>query len=411
MPALQPAEFLPALQRAERCIFEGRFRAALEQLAPAVASDAGNYWVNFLASTALAGIGETRAAEEALLRAIASDDPSRVGAIFQLLKLDLSRGAFDRVALLDDAIRLCDHTDQKRWYYAQLMLLRAMTHIRQGGIGEAERVLAAAYDFRLDLDELELTSDWVRDVLARLMPQENRPNLEFLRQRVLNLHQHFSYDEELHKIPDGATVLEIGAMDGVRFDPLRRHIITRDWDAILLEPLPDMFELLCRNYKGYPNVRCVNVAIAEKTGPLTLYRVTPEAVSRHGHGEWLIGVSSAFKTSHLKFYESIVSEEVVDAISFSDLVEAHRLDKIDVLQIDTEGCDLAILNQIDLERWNICLIRIEILNLKPADRLRVFEILRCAGYDFDYDGMDVTAVRRPRPARSRCITTGRPAQT
>jgi len=155
-----------------------------------------------------------------------------------------------------------------------------------------------------------------------------------------------------------------------------------------------MFERLSENYRPYPWVRCVNVAISETTAPLTFYRVSPEAVAKHGHGEWVMGISSAIKGATLSYLGDIVTEQSVRAVSFADFVKEVRLDRIDVLQVDTEGYDWTILRQIDLRDWSIRLIQVEIINLPPPDRLNVLDYLGGFGYRYYYDGMNVTAVHR-----------------
>jgi FkbM family methyltransferase len=221
-------------------------------------------------------------------------------------------------------------------------------------------------------------------------------NLVYIKQRLLgtSFAKDIHYPEELKKVPDEAHVLEVGAMDGVRFDQLHLHIVRRKWRAIVVEPLPDMFQLLRDNYSRYPWVKCVNAAIAEQSGSLSMFRVNPEEATKRGIGQWVVGITSALKGPVLTYLNDIVSEETVKALTFNDFVRKYSVEKIDVLQIDTEGYDWKILQQIDLYKWNIGLIQIEIINLMPCDRSRVFSYLGAAGYLLNYDGMDVTAVRR-----------------
>jgi FkbM family methyltransferase len=181
-------------------------------------------------------------------------------------------------------------------------------------------------------------------------------------------------------------------MDGVRFDPLHRHIVDKKWTAVMVEPLLDMFALLQQNYAGHDHVRCVNVAISDTTGPLRLFRVKPELVIAHGQEDWILGISSALKGPTLSYLENIVTEEVVRGVSFDDFVDECQIQRIDVLQIDTEGYDWNVLRQVDLMKWNISVINVEVINLQPPERLKVFERLKNAGYEYNYEGMDVTAV-------------------
>jgi hypothetical protein len=38
--------------------------------------------------------------------------------------------------------------------------------------------------------------------------------------------------------------IQVGSSDGLRWDPLRKHIIKNRWEGALIEPLPPVFELL-----------------------------------------------------------------------------------------------------------------------------------------------------------------------
>jgi FkbM family methyltransferase len=205
------------------------------------------------------------------------------------------------------------------------------------------------------VDERLFAFDWVLSELRAVGPRPDFPNIEYLRQRLLEISMgdDINYQVELGKIPPGSLVVEIGAMDGVRFDPLHNHLVTPKWNAIVLEPLPDMFALLQKNYEPYPWVRCVNAAISDQSGQLSLFRVKPDAVAQHGYGEWVVGISSAFKGATLSYLDHSVSEEIVRALSFSDFVKEFSISRIDVLQIDTEGYDWKILEQVDLARSKV----------------------------------------------------------
>jgi FkbM family methyltransferase len=379
-----------------------RYDEALVLLLPGLAITPVHHWLNFQIGRAYSGTGDREAATAHFLTAASSDHPFRVGAMYEVVNHDLSVGIFDHVDLLDAALILPGDiagkdpaSQQKRHYYFQIQFLRAMLLLKKGECAVSNELLEAGYDFSLAVDERIFEFNWVLDMLRALPALSDLPNVEYLRQRLLrhNMIDGINYGVELSKMTDTKSVLEIGAMDGVRFDPLHRHLVDRHWDAVLVEPLPDMFDLLQKNYQSYRTIRCINAAIAEASGPLSLYRVKPAAVSKYGHGEWVIGISSAVKGPTLTYLDDIVTEEVVRGVSFADFVNELSIQKIDVLQIDTEGYEWRILKQIDLSKWRIELIHIQVINLRPIDRLNVFITLNRAGYVFTYDGMDVTAVR------------------
>jgi FkbM family methyltransferase len=384
---------------------EGRHGEVLTELTPFLSTHPLDHWLNFQLASAYEGLGYLEKAMEHFLAAARSDYAFRVGALYNVVRLDLGAARFDRTEWLDAALRLPGDVaardeagTQKRFYFSSLKFLRALSLLKAANYRACESQLDEVYAFDKAIDARKFAFPWLIDLLRDLVIEPGMVNLAYLRERLLGTHSRvsISYAQELDAVADGACVLEIGAMDGVRYDALHPHLVRRKWHATVVEPLPDMFVLLRRNYSAYPWVRCVNVAITERSGPLTLFRVDPEKAAERGIQDWLLGISSAFRSSNLAYLHDIVSEQTVTGMRFEEFVREFSIDRIDVLQIDTEGYDWRILQQIDLDRWDIGLIQIEIINLMPRDRLKVFAYLEAARYVLSYDGQDVTAVRPRR---------------
>jgi FkbM family methyltransferase len=80
-------------------------------------------------------------------------------------------------------------------------------------------------------------------------------------------------------------IVQVGANDGVRADPIRELIDRHRLPALLVEPLPDYFAALQRNYAGAPNIEFARCAIGSRDGDMTLYRFAPDApVPDFAHG-------------------------------------------------------------------------------------------------------------------------------
>lgn len=82
---------------------------------------------------------------------------------------------------------------------------------------------------------------------------------------------HGKLGDWLHTLSDYGQIrfIQVGASDGLRWDPLRKHIISNRWEGALVEPLPPVFELLKRNYaylNGRQNLAFVNAALSDKSG-------------------------------------------------------------------------------------------------------------------------------------------------
>jgi hypothetical protein len=67
-------------------------------------------------------------------------------------------------------------------------------------------------------------------------------------------------------------VVQIGSNDGITGDPV--HSLLRSnpsWRALLVEPVPFLFDRLCKKYSDSPNIQFANIAIVEKIGSATFY--------------------------------------------------------------------------------------------------------------------------------------------
>ena len=82
--------------------------------------------------------------------------------------------------------------------------------------------------------------------------------------------------------------IQIGANDGVRYDPIRKLVVKHQLPGLLVEPLPDVFARLKMNDFEQPGLLFEQCAIEEYDGEATLYRVRPDPHLP----EWLQGIAS-----------------------------------------------------------------------------------------------------------------------
>jgi FkbM family methyltransferase len=185
--------------------------------------------------------------------------------------------------------------------------------------------------------------------------------------------------------------VQIGAMDGVRFDPVFPLVRDGGWRGLLVEPLRDHFEALVENYRGIPQMRFANVAVTEHSGTETINRVDPDAIRRGAAPEWAAGISSFFKdrnsiggahtsTADYNQLQGHVVQETVRCVTLGELLAEHRVERIDFLQIDTEGYDFRVLRQLDFARHRPALIHLEHYLLPPDEQRECFALLLGHGY-------------------------------
>lgn len=142
--------------------------------------------------------------------------------------------------------------------------------------------------------------------------------------------------------------VQIGANDGISYDPIYNLVTAEKVRGIVIEPIKDIFARLVDNYQDHPQIKPLNIAIHRDEKEMTIFRVDP---TKKNYPEWTKGTPSFNKSHHkLSFIdENDIVEEVVNCISFMDLTIEHNIKYIDLLQIDTEGYDTEIIKMIDFD--------------------------------------------------------------
>ena len=185
--------------------------------------------------------------------------------------------------------------------------------------------------------------------------------------------------------------LQIGAMDGVKFDLLHQHLIRGGWRGLLVEPVPDMFAALQNTYKNQPQITLVKCAIGSHDGTMQLKRVNPQAVAEGIVPEEALGITTSPDSMGLlnnprlfQGYPRLRPEHIlefsVDCLTLASLLGRHQVEHIDLVMIDTEGADWMIAKQIDLGRYRPRLICLEHTSLPDGDKLACIAHFMQNGY-------------------------------
>lgn len=193
-------------------------------------------------------------------------------------------------------------------------------------------------------------------------------------------------------------VLQIGAMDGKSADPVHDALMRNDWPALLVEPVADYFAQLQETYRDRPLVRLAPVAVAGHSGETPFYRVRPDAMADGRVPGWGRGASSLYADRNALGWDHVrphVVTETVPCLTLPDLLARFSVTHIDVLQIDAEGHDFAILRQLDFAAYRPAIINMEIVNLPADEQAACRALLDANGYDWEKTGYDLVAVRRP----------------
>jgi FkbM family methyltransferase len=185
--------------------------------------------------------------------------------------------------------------------------------------------------------------------------------------------------------------VQVGAHDGGMDDPLARWIASRGWRGMFVEPQPEQFARLRERYAGRQE-RFIfeNVAIDREAGTRDLHRVT----DAHLHAPEISGLASFFPDRALATHASLgrMTRITVPCVPLHTLLERHRITRVDLLQIDTEGYDAVILETVDLTKLRPSLIHYEHRHLSRAEQSNCVRRLRAHGYEVHQKQFDAFAL-------------------
>lgn len=186
----------------------------------------------------------------------------------------------------------------------------------------------------------------------------------------------------------------IGAMDGVRHDPLSQLIsLNPAWTGLLVEPVKEMFNKLCLHYAERTNVNFENCAIGEYTGKALITRV-PLATIANEVPDWLDGCSTLFPNKHIiSNFQDITVKEEINVLPLADVLRKHNITDINIFQCDTEGYDKVIFDQLMKTEIRPDIIFIEIIHLTDNDVSNMISSLSTQGYTYTRDTENLVAVK------------------
>jgi FkbM family methyltransferase len=206
--------------------------------------------------------------------------------------------------------------------------------------------------------------------------------------------------------------IDIGAHDGVSFSNSLFFERELGWRGVCVEPIPDVFAKLQKNRR----CACVQACVDEKPGRVRFTRVT-------GYGEMLSGISSKYDPKHLERIERTVASEggrveeiEVEAVAPADLLRLHAIDRVDLLNIDTEGNESAILGcwPFDLVKPRVIMVENNYQDDRNRDFLagRGYRLVKTLGDDIFHLGpvSPVCAIRALAFKVRKAITRRLPGQ-
>lgn len=195
------------------------------------------------------------------------------------------------------------------------------------------------------------------------------------------------------------TFVQVGANDATHGDPLRALSRARGWRGLLVEPVPFVFERLCRAVADAPGLTPVNLAVGSADGWAPFHHV--EQSDDPALPEWYDQIGSfsrdnvlhPYHVSRIPDLEDRVATTEVERVTFDTLWARHGFDHLDLLHIDAEGHDDEILATVDLASLRPRVVLYEHKHLPPDRRAATEARLLAHGYDVRPLGPDSLAVQ------------------
>lgn len=201
-------------------------------------------------------------------------------------------------------------------------------------------------------------------------------------------------------------VFQVGANDGITHDPIHKFIKAYNWQGLLLEPQPYVFNNRLKPiYRKNKGIACINAAIGYQDGYAMLYQIG------FTNARWATGLASFDKQSIEKIYHDgtvakrarrngmkVPSDESkhivntkINAFSPSTLIRQNRIQNIDLLMIDAEGFDFEVIKMFDMSLVKPKSIVFEKGHLSEADITKCEQLLNHEGYRLKNIGANTLA--------------------
>jgi FkbM family methyltransferase len=176
--------------------------------------------------------------------------------------------------------------------------------------------------------------------------------------------------EEYGRLPDGATVLDLGANIGAF--SVYAATTARDLRILAYEPMPEFFQLLQENVRLNDvarQVTCFNLAVAGRPGPRTFV---------------VEGAGVLFPTLVLPPGPGVERTATVACTTLAEICDANGLRRVDVLKMDCEGAEYEILYETPascFERLKEIRMEYHDAGAPPRDLGSLTAFLRGRGYE------------------------------
>ncbi|MEI4828204.1 FkbM family methyltransferase [Bacillus sp. FJAT-53711] len=203
------------------------------------------------------------------------------------------------------------------------------------------------------MDETEVSHVRLLEQEQNLEITKENGSRDLLLQYYSQIGQDKFVNERIFQGMEKGFFVEIGAHDGISISNSYFFEKHKNWDGICIEPIPEVFELLRKNRKCI----CIEGAISNENGNQDFLQI-------QGSLEMLSGLVDKFDLRHkerinIELQDCGGSCKVVKVKTYTlqSILDNHNVTHIDLLSIDTEGAELAVLQSIDFKKVKIeCIV-------------------------------------------------------
>ena len=206
-----------------------------------------------------------------------------------------------------------------------------------------------------------------------------------------------------------AFVVQVGANDGRMADPVY-SIAKRDgWRGLLIEPHPAYFAKLHKRYKRRDGFVLLQIGISDAEGVLPLHHLDNarmDVFPRWVHGSASVDakrvvrqVKLACRKLGLDYDDSMVTATEVPMRRLDAVLAEQGITKADVIVIDVEGHELAVMASADLQSLGLRGMLVECNGRNESQKPQYVAALNAAGLTVYELGDDLCAFD---PARLEC---------
>tara|TARA_B100000579_G_C22739464_1_gene808350 strand:+ start:261 stop:1163 length:903 start_codon:yes stop_codon:yes gene_type:complete len=199
-------------------------------------------------------------------------------------------------------------------------------------------------------------------------------------------------------------IVQIGANDGIRGDPVYRQNLRHGKKLLLIEPQKYFREALLKNYSSFKGELHIEHVAIGKTGENLEFHVLkqdyweeyeqkcgkpPNGLFSLIKSQVALRVASTLGINYSDIDRYLTTLKV-DIVPLQKLIKKYNFEDIDVLQIDAEGYDFQIINSLGDIKPKI--INFESFNLTPEEWVDFTSFCEEKGYGFIQGIRDTLAI-------------------